>query len=67
VNDVPGERGGWLTQVHERHDLPAHVQHTNDMNDTQFSHKRSKLLMPSPQVCPKLSRETQSTPNPASH
>lgn len=38
------------TKVHERHDLPAHVQHTNDMNDTQFSHKRSKLLMPSPQV-----------------
>jgi pre-mRNA-splicing factor CDC5/CEF1 len=37
-------------QVHERHDLPAHVKHTNDMNDTQFSHKRSKLLMPAPQV-----------------
>lgn len=39
-----------FSQVHERHDLPAHVKHTNDMNDTQFSHKRSKLLMPAPQV-----------------
>jgi len=38
------------TQVHERHNVPGHVKHVNAMNDTGMAHKRSKLMLPAPQI-----------------
>mmetsp|Transcript_32000 Transcript_32000/g.53782 ORF Transcript_32000/g.53782 Transcript_32000/m.53782 type:complete len:795 (-) Transcript_32000:163-2547(-) len=36
--------------VHERHNLPDHVRHVNEMNDTNNTRKRSKLMLPAPQI-----------------
>lgn len=37
-------------QVNERHNLPDHVQHVNEMNDPDTYRKRSKLMLPAPQI-----------------